>query len=41
MNLTYYDNIAYILIIIILISAVIIKYLCDYKFKCYLSNDKK
>ena len=37
MNITYYDKIAYSLIIIILIVAAIIKLLCDYYFKC----DKK
>ncbi len=34
MNLTIYDNIAYILIIIILLIAIGIKYFCDYKFVC-------
>lgn len=39
MKLTYYDNLAYILIILIMTTAVVLKYLCDYKFKC--SYDKK
>jgi len=34
MNLTIYDNIAYILIILILVVAIGIKYFCDYKFVC-------
>ena len=34
MNLTIYDNIAYIFIIIILSIAIGIKYFCDYKFVC-------
>ena len=38
MNFTFYDNIAYILIILVLIVSVIIKYLCDYKFKCQDKN---
>ena len=34
MKLTFYDNIAYIIIIIILLVAIGIKYFCDYKFVC-------
>jgi hypothetical protein len=34
MNLTFYDNLAYIFIIIILIIAILIKYFCDYKYRC-------
>ena len=38
MKLTFYDNLAYIIIILILLTAVIMKFLCDYIFKC---NQKK
>jgi hypothetical protein len=34
MKLTRYDNIAYIIIILILVIAIGIKYFCDYKFVC-------
>lgn len=34
MNLTIYDNVAYIIIILILTIAIGIKYFCDYKYKC-------
>jgi hypothetical protein len=34
MNLTTYDNVAYIIIILILVIAISIKYFCDYKFVC-------
>ena len=34
MNLTTYDNVAYIIIILILVIAIGIKYFCDYKFVC-------
>ena len=34
MNLTLYDNIAYMIIIIILLVAIGIKYFCDYKYSC-------
>lgn len=34
MKLTYYDNVAYILIIITLLLAIIVKYLCEHVFNC-------
>ena len=34
MNLSSYDHLAYVIIIIILLTAAVLKYLCDYHFKC-------
>ena len=34
MNLTFYDNLAYIFIIIILVVSILIKYFCDYHYAC-------
>jgi hypothetical protein len=41
MNLTFNDNVLYILIILILLTAILIKYLCVYTFKCDKQYNKK
>ena len=41
MNISLYDNVLYLVLILIFIIAIIIKYLCLYVYKCDKEYNKK